>query len=70
MKIVKQTKKLISDNGVYQVYAELSEVDGVINTRSLKFKTVWSDARDPLEEHVKFEMFLTDEQLTRLKELL
>jgi hypothetical protein len=69
MKIVQQNKKLISDNGSYRVYAELTELDGELKTNSLKFKTVWMDAQDPTAEQTKFEMFLDQEQLKRLKEL-
>lgn len=70
MKILEQTKKLISDNGSYKVYAELCEMDNESNTNCLKFKTVYCDAKDPTYEETKFEMFLNKDQLQRLKELL
>lgn len=78
MKAVEQTKKLISDNGSYRVYAELHEFNGDLSNDvdlktkmyNLKFKTVWNGAENPVEEHLKFEMFLNDEQLKKLKELL
>ena len=70
MKSIEKIKKLISDNGSYRVYAELNEFDGSTTTYSLRFKTVWTDAKDPTAEQTKFEVFLDKDQLTRLKELL
>ena len=63
-------KTLISDNGGYQVYAELRDYARSNGNRQLRFITVWDNAKDPEGEQVKFEMILTPEQRKLLKEVL
>ena len=63
-------KTLISENGAYKVYAEVSDYIRSEGNANLKFITVWEDAKDPTGEQVKFQMILNPEQRQRLKEIL
>lgn len=63
-------KTLISENGAYKVYAEISNYSRSEGNSNLKFFTVWEDAKDPTGEQVKFQMILSPEERQRLKEIL
>lgn len=63
-------KQLISKNGGYKVYADLSEVGSNSNSYALKFFTEWADAHDKEQSQQKFIMFLTQEELQNFKNML
>lgn len=72
MKVVENTRKIISENGEYTVLAELAELKNHDGTSlyNLKFSTQWGDASDPHALQTKFGMFLNGDQLDRLRQLL
>jgi hypothetical protein len=63
-------KQLISQNGGYKVYAEMKQIDYPEKTKVLQFSTEWDNSKSPETEHVKFTMFLTDDQLSTLKQMI
>ena len=72
MKLVEQSRTLLVDNQDYRAYAELiSLIDNHDNKiYNLKFKTVEIVKSEPMQEELKFEMFLSAQDLTRLKGIL
>jgi hypothetical protein len=64
-------KKLISNSGGYQMYAELRPIElSKANELELRFTTVYEDAKDPTDEQVKFQLILDQATLDNLKEVL
>lgn len=60
-------KILISDNDGYQTFIETTIPGYDIGKISVIFYTKWKEAKNPNEYHKKFEMFLTSEELNRLR---
>jgi len=63
-------KTLISNTNGYEVLVELDKNAYNIGKQSVIFYTRWNDAKNPDELQKKFEMFLTDSELKKLKDLL
>jgi hypothetical protein len=63
-------KTTIIDNDGYRYLVEIKKIDYPKGYRHLKFSTEWDGARRDGSEQKKFEMFLTEEQLSNLKDLL
>lgn len=61
-------KTKISDNGDYAIFAELKTLE-VGSGYSLKFTSLLNSANVP-EEHNKLEIFLSNSELEKLKQLL
>jgi hypothetical protein len=72
MKLVEQSRTLLVDNQDYRAYAELTSlIDNHDNKiYNLKFKTVEIVKSEPMREELKFEMFLSAQDLARLKGIL
>lgn len=62
-------KQLISENAGYKVFAELTEVVNPKGQFALRFLTEWDDATNP-EPQQKFIMFVTKDELQKLKEMM
>lgn len=60
-------KILISNNDGYQTFIETTIPAYDIGKISVIFYTKWKEAKNPNEYHKKFEMFLTSEELNRLR---
>jgi hypothetical protein len=60
-------KILISETDGYQTFIETSIPSYDIGKISVTFYTKWKDAKKPNEYHKKFQMFLTNEELNRLR---
>lgn len=61
---------LISKTGGYSVFAEKLEQDYPSDTTCIRFYTTYDDSKNPEYKQVKLELFLTKDQLLRLKEIL
>jgi hypothetical protein len=72
MKQVDQRRVLMVDNQDYRAYVELTALTDSVDRKTyhLKFKTLELVNSEPMQEEVKFEMFLADEDLARLKSIL
>jgi hypothetical protein len=60
-------KILVSDTDGYQTFIETSIPSYDIGKVAVTFYTKWKGAKNPSEYHKKFEMFLTTEELSRLR---
>jgi len=60
-------KILISDTDGYQTFIETTLPSYDIGKTYVVFYTKWKHAKDPTQYHKKFEMFLTNEELNRLR---
>jgi hypothetical protein len=60
-------KILISDNNGYQTFVETTIPAYDIGKVSVIFFTKWKESKNPNEYQKKFEMFLTPEELNRLR---
>lgn len=64
-------KKLISNSGGYQLYAELKPIPAMKNTQhDLRFTTVYENAKDPSDEQLKFQLILDDDAVANLKDII
>lgn len=72
MKLVEQSRTLLVDNQDYRAYAELTSLTDNHDNKiyNLKFKTVEIVKSEPMREELKFEMFLSAQDLARLKGIL
>lgn len=60
-------KILLSDNNGYQVFVETSLPSYDIGKQSVIFYTKYKDSKNPNEYQKKFELYLTNEELNRLR---
>ena len=60
-------KTLLSDNNGYQVFVETSLPSYDIGKQSVIFYTKYKDSKNPNEYQKKFELYLTNEELNRLR---
>ena len=64
-------KKLIQDDGGFQLYAELNPIAALKNEQyELKFTTKWADSKNPDGEMVKAQFILNEEALDILWKLI
>ena len=63
-------KQLISKNGNYIVYADLSPLDTPVGSYVLSFCTQLNNSENPTEQQQKFVMFLTKSELAVLQQTL
>jgi hypothetical protein len=64
-------KKLISNSGGYQLYAELKPISlSKAGETELRFTTVYDNAKDPTDEHLKFQLILDPSAVENLGQLL
>lgn len=63
-------KKLISNTGGLQTFVEIRSIDAVPGTSYLRITTTFEGAKDPKDERVKFDAFLTKDELANLKSAL
>lgn len=63
-------KQLISKNGNYIVYADLSPLDTPSGSYALSFFTQLDNSENPTEQQQKFIMFLTESELAVLQQTL
>jgi len=60
-------KILISETDGYQTFVETTIPSYDVGKLSVKFYTKWKHAKEPEEYQKKFEMFLTSEELNKLR---
>ena len=64
-------KKLISNSGGYQLYAELKPIAlSKAGETELRFTTVYDNAKDPTDEQLKFQLILDPSAVENLGQLL
>lgn len=63
-------KTVISNNEGFKYLVEISNISTPIGYTHLKFSTECDDALHNGSEQAKFEMFLTEQQLANLKDML
>lgn len=64
-------KKLISNSGGYQLYAELKPIPAMKNKQhELRFTTRYEHAKDPSDEQLKFQLILDDDAVASLKDII
>jgi len=63
-------KKLISDTDGYKVFVEVIYPSSNIEKIAVIFYTRWQNAKNPEEYQKKFEMFLTENELANLINLI
>jgi hypothetical protein len=63
-------KTMISENGGYQVFAELRECSTPKGLYQLRFLSKWADAKNPNDEQVLTELMLTEESIDKLWKML
>ena len=63
-------RQLISKNGDYSVYADLSPIDTPAGSYALSFLTQLDNSANPAEQQQKFVMFLTESELSVLQQTL
>jgi hypothetical protein len=63
-------KTVISSNEGYKYLVEAKKVSYPDGYTHLKFLTEWDGARKDGSEQTRFEIFLTDQQLANLKDIL
>lgn len=63
-------KTLISNNGGYKLYVQITEVMTHNNEYELKFLTQYENSKNPDEFQTKFATILTLEELKKLKDFL
>ena len=57
-------------HGDYQTFIEIHKSDEYTNKYMVSFQTKYADAKDPNALQTKFEMFLTEKELTDLASIL
>ena len=60
-------KILISETDGYEIYIETTQPSYDIGKSSVIFYTKWRDAKNPEQYQKKFEMFLSPEELNKLR---
>jgi hypothetical protein len=61
---------LITDNGGYKVFCEVNKIHVGLNNNYVRVYTTFDGSRDPEYKQTKFEAFLTDEELSALRNSL
>jgi len=61
---------LITDNGGYKVFCEVSKIHVGENNNHVRVYTTFDGSRDPEYKQTKIEMFLTDNELSALRTAL
>ena len=61
---------LISNNGGYKVFCEVSKIHVGENNNHVRLFTTFDGSRDPEYKQTKIEMFLTDEELLNFRNSL
>lgn len=63
---------LVSNSAGYKIFCEKNtvELDYIENKNHLKFYTTYDGSRDPEYKQTKLEMFLTDNELEILRQIL
>ena len=61
---------LISDNGGHKVFCETKKIHVGENNNYVRVYTTYDGSREPDYKQVKFEAFLTDEELATLRQAL
>jgi hypothetical protein len=61
---------LIADNGGHRVFCETKKIHVGTNNNHVRIYTTYDGSREPNYEQVKFEAFLTDEELNTLRQSL
>jgi len=61
---------LITDNGGYKIYCEVNKIHVGENNNHVRVYTTFDGSRDPEYKHTKIEMFLTDGELSLLRNAL
>ena len=61
---------LITDNGGYKVFCEVSKIHVGENNNHVRVYTTFDGSRDPEYKQTKIEMFLTDIELASLRQAL
>lgn len=60
----------LQDTGGFKLFVEVRPLPTDKTQHELKFTTVWEGARGTVEEHNKSQMFLSNEAISKLKQLL
>jgi hypothetical protein len=64
-------KKLIQDNGGFQLYAEFRAIEALNNQQyELKFTTVYDNAKDPNAEQVNAQFIMTEDGINNLFDII
>ena len=61
---------LITDNGGYKIYCEVNKIHVGENNNHVRVYTTFDGSRDPEYKQTKIEMFLTDGELSALRNAL
>jgi len=61
---------LISDNGGHKTFCEVKKIHVGENNNHVRVFTTFDGSREPDYKQVKFEAFLTDEELATLRQAL
>jgi hypothetical protein len=61
---------LIADNGGHKVFCETKKIHVGENNNHVRVYTTYDGSREPNYKQVKFEAFLTDEELASLRQAL
>jgi hypothetical protein len=61
---------LITDNGGYKVFCEVSKIHVGENNNHVRVYSTFDGSRDPEYKQTKIEMFLTDIELASLRQAL
>ncbi len=61
---------LIADNGGHKVFCETKKIHVGTNNNHVRIYTTYDGSREPDYKQVKFEAFLTDEELNTLRQAL
>jgi hypothetical protein len=61
---------LITDNGGYKVFCEVSKIHVGENNNHVRVYSTFDGSRDPEYKQTKIEMFLTDNELSALRTAL
>lgn len=63
-------KTVISENDGFKTMMEVVPCNKPVGHVVLRFSTVWEKARSSVHEQTQYELFLSEQQLKNLKDLL
>jgi hypothetical protein len=65
-------KKQIADNGSHATFMELKPINETTHKGWLNFRitTTYADSKNPMEEHVKYDVCLDPQAIKNLKEFV